>query len=269
MINWNNPINWNSGLNRGLVARWEVDYLGGGEFRELRRRLPGTLQTGASWSIDRPRGMAGSVELTGGTDYIQVGDTGLVDFLDNDFTLACWVKFDNTAVNQTVFGKDNVGTRQIYFGLTASKLRIAYWRGGGAVVYLDSDASPVTQGAWTFLVGQRRNDNFEIYKNGLLIKSGTTGGSHGNMGANASQLRLGARQYSGFEDELDGHLASAWIYGKRSLCPCSVRALYEDTRAGSPRTLNHIARPPVNVPTVATASPLIHRRRSHVPHIAM
>jgi len=79
-VNWSNPINYNHGLNKGLVGWWLVvpHWKGGTRLRDLTNRSHGTLNSmdpSSDWITpgDRPGGF-GALDFDGTDDFVEVQD---------------------------------------------------------------------------------------------------------------------------------------------------------------------------------------------------
>ena len=267
MIDWSNPINWAEPINRQLVYRWEpirhtirpasTDIIA---FREITGRTMDCAQfeNSPTFSRDAPCDWLGSIDLSGGSDKLNIGDTSKVDFGAGDFAFAAWIKPDAlpTGTRWMIVGKDAISNqRQFVFGknsVAINDLTIAYFTTPAAAAILEITSPLDTTDKWYFILGQRVGNSFEIYVDGLLAGSGTTSGSHGTMQSTSAQLQLGAREIAA--DEFDGHISTVWIY-ERSLKAAEVWALYLDVFSGYRRTLNHVRLPPIKPPGAISVTP--------------
>jgi hypothetical protein len=185
----------------------------------------GNDNTGTLTNMDNNDWVAGVVgnalDFDGSNDYVNCGDLSDVDFGSGNFSFSAWVKRDIINANHGVIGKDSTGQRQFVFYITSSNtIRISYFV-SGVVVYLDTIDTIDT--AWHHIVGQRNGNSFEIYIDGVLSKSGTTGGSHGTMDSCSSLLTIGLREYGSYY--MDGKMDEVRIYN-RALTASEVKALY-------------------------------------------
>jgi methionine-rich copper-binding protein CopC len=161
-------------------------------------------------SVAGKLGNGNALDFDGSNDYINLGDTDVVDFGTGDFEFSAWAKTNNTATQQMLFGKDTIGARQFEFRTSGTGgVRFSYWT-SGSMVYRDQ-ASILQDTSWHHVVALKRGTSFEIYQDGSLAGSGTTGGSHGSVDATSASLRIGSREYSGFQSYFDGQIDEARI----------------------------------------------------------
>jgi hypothetical protein len=197
------------------VGYWKFDEAGGYvAYDSSGNNLKGTL-TNMDPSNDWVQGKVGkALDFDGNDDYVNIGDTSLVDFGAGNFSLSAWVRRDTTGGQDIIIGKDNstAGTRQLNLLITSTnKARVIYFISTDSPVYLDSTSS-IIDNSWHYIVGQRNGNSFEIYIDGVLDASGTTSGSHGTMQSTSAYLQIGRRQYSGSTDEFDGAIDGVRIY---------------------------------------------------------
>lgn len=143
-------------------------------------------------------GKVGKARYFNGTsDYIDMGDPTAVDFGSGDFTLEAWAKRDTVGATQMIISKDSDTTgRQFFLAfISTNVIRVSYNTSGGQV-YLDTTAT-ISDTNWHHISGQRSGNSFNIYIDGMLSASGTTGGTHGTMQAVNTNIRLGQRPYTG------------------------------------------------------------------------
>jgi hypothetical protein len=97
-IDWSQPVNWDSPLNRGLVSWWlagENPYWGGARFLDLCQRNPGTLTGGPTWQGGKGRpGSCGAIDLDGANDYVAVPASASTTGLNTDWTAIVALRLD-------------------------------------------------------------------------------------------------------------------------------------------------------------------------------
>jgi len=160
-----------------------------------------------------------SLLLDGFEDYIDMGDTPLVDFGNGDFALEICLRITNLAQGRcAIFGKDALAPNRQFFLLwdinndNSNALQLAYFVGG---VWVRLTTGPNFLSDTSFfhhLLAQRRGDFFWIYLDGLRASSGAGVGVHGVMDAIAAKLQIGHREIIG--EFLDAEIAYARIYGR-------------------------------------------------------
>lgn len=155
----------------GLLNWWPgngnaVDVVGGNE---------GSLMGGAGFTL----GLSGQAFSLNGTDsYVSVPDRPNLNFGDQDFSVAAWVKF-NTLDNEQVIIEKYIETMMLpSYGWTLTKIadnRIVF--GGGPKEPYDLPngiaATPpsITIGTWNLVVAARNGNAATIYWNGAAIGS--------------------------------------------------------------------------------------------------
>jgi methionine-rich copper-binding protein CopC len=171
-------------------------------------------------------GNGNALDFDGANDYINLGDTEVVDFGTGDFEFSAWAKTNNTSLQQMLFGKDRVGARQFEFRTSGSGgIRFSYWT-SASMVYRDQ-SNILQDTSWHYVVALKRGTSFEIYQDGVLAGSGTTGGSHGSVDATSAPLRIASREYSGFESYFDGEIDEARI-ANRANSAAWINAVYNN-----------------------------------------
>ena len=146
--------------------------------------------------------------FNGTSDFIDMGDTSLVDFGAGNFTIEAWVKRSSLTTEDMIVAKDNnpAGTRQFVFKIGATDdVRIGYYVATDTIVYLASTTT-ITNTNWHHVVGLRSGNSFSIYVDGVLSNSGTTAGSHGTMQSTTAKLQIGRREYASSEEYFDGSI---------------------------------------------------------------
>ena len=162
-----------------------------------------------------------AITFDGVDDHITIPDNSDVDFGSGDFTIELWFKPNTLADgNRMLVGKDLPGQRQ--FGLQYDRnftgnnknLSIIFYRDDDSFSGLDSDAGAISDTDWHHIAAVRRLDNFEIYVDGLLIKSGVNilGSVGGAMATSSSPILLGASNGGG--SNVDGQMDEIRIWSE-------------------------------------------------------
>lgn len=89
-----------SSLLRDLAAYWRLDESRLDRLDEVTGLLlsPGSIPTSAP-------GASGAALSTASTQYLSINDNAVLSMADNDFTLACWVKFDSIGASASFVTK--------------------------------------------------------------------------------------------------------------------------------------------------------------------
>ena len=240
-LNYGNPINWGWIVNHALVGRWKVVPQGGkgSTLLNLYHRNHGTFATGSvfpTWTSARGRpGGFGAISFAASADlgYLETGIT--TDF--TDFTIACWF-----------YATDN--TTGVYHRLADKKYDTGFWMGhngaaggdswGGGILEAGSPfgtfvALPLN--TWNFLAMVRLGTTKNIYGyggDGTYVTSST---AVSGSAVDATSLRFGNDNAVQVGAGMAG-LIDDWFLYARGLSESEVAALYNDTRRGSPLSLN-------------------------------
>jgi hypothetical protein len=142
----------------------------------------GTAQENTS--VLHATGVIGGALMFNGSDYVDCGDSELFD-LSGAFSLAAWVKPDNTDNWERVIGRyDLVSDSGYFLGKTSTDdgvWEFATWVAGNKVVI---KSTSVPTGDWQFVVGTRDADgDMKLYVDGVLEPQlGTNAGAIDSSG---------------------------------------------------------------------------------------
>lgn len=220
-------------LKSGLVGWWTFD---GADLVSNVADKSGNGNTGNMVNMATSSAKVGGVlgqalKFDGVDDYVNIGDPTSVDFGSGNFALATWFVTRNpTGSRQILIGKDVAGNRQ--FGLvydanddSNNKLQIFYYLNSTSAVTCNSTSNNlVADTKWHHLAGQRYGNTFQMYLDGVRINCDEAG-THGSMAASSAILRIGAREYVGFNNNLSGSLDDVRIYN-RALSASEIQKLY-------------------------------------------
>lgn len=159
------------------------------------------------------------------SEYLSIASNADVQTGDIDFTIALWVNFDSIgAFDQTFIGKDASGAREFYIQhRNGTGFRGAVFRGGADQIV----AAGVTPGAGTWYLVLFWHDatansvNIQV-NNGSVATTGIAGALDA---ASGTELRIGARAFSGFQDYIGGRVQNAGFW-KRVLTSTERSSLY-------------------------------------------
>jgi hypothetical protein len=233
-LNYGQPVNWQSPLNRGLVSWWLVlpQRMGGLRLQDLCRTYHGTLTNGPTWNGARGRpGGWGAIKFDNTSGQkVNIGTVTDLD-LTADFTVSCWFYSANTSTDG-LFGNAQDTVTQNFYVASFSGTIFVVW--GGTTI-----SNTVTNSAntWTHLAVTRKGSSgswdWAIYKNGI---SAASGNSAVNPSGGSYNTSLG---FVFTDNPLNGLIDDVRVY-KRALSAGEIRALYDDSRTSYPTTLNYI-----------------------------
>lgn len=203
----------------------------------------GTLTNGATYAA----GKIGpySVNLVkASSQFVDVPSSSSLN-ITSDFTLSAWVNFSSMPTNgdgyEFITKDSNTGGRaytmdfivgSVTCGGEINAFRI-YINGGGTLSgagtnQLDACVTP-TLGAWNLMtaVFDHTAQTLTIYINGTQITQ--VGSTVTSVPTATSDVNIGAREYSGFQDYFDGKIDDARIYN-RALSSSDVTQLFNYTK---------------------------------------
>lgn len=241
-INYGQPINLQSPLNRGLVGWWLAlpQRMGGGRLLDLcKPGNHGTLTNGPTWqsASGRPGGF-GSLLLDATNDYVSLTSQSL----GTVHSVAAWV-------NITTTGGIFNGATYVEYMLYTDATNITYYVSGG---YAGAAAHGGLTG-WHHIATTRNGTAVEVFKNGVSLGTptllnnaaatltglgNTAGGGGTKFGGNIDDLRVATRVWSADE----------------------IRQIYNDSRTGYPQTLCFLSTKTYFLPLTTVATSLVTSR---------
>lgn len=263
------PINWAHPMNYGLVADWTTPpnsgWSGGLTLRDLARggKNPndGTLTNGPTWSGNRPPGAIGqSIKFDGTNDHIVTASGTTFGLTGADASAFAWINTTSVSTYQIIFGKDNATTRDWGFGLGNTSAKLIFYRAVGTFPIIESSAV-ITADEWQHVGFTKISTTMTLYRNGVSIGSGTNAET---AGPSTSIMRIGSREYSGFEQYFSGSIYGPRYYS-RGLSAAEVAALYNEQRTGSRGLYNWVDVPAMGPEAAAsTFKAFLVPTRSHI-----
>lgn len=253
-IDWTNPVT-DDPLNEGLIARYLADMSQWGSvtWRDLMDRHHGTLtlmEPATDWGTPQGRpGGLGALDFDGSDEYVDTNHT-FAEVSDADrLTISAWVNNGLTATETIVGGRAVSANDGFNFrlrgGIGGDPLELIIY--GGFVQI--SGASGMAANTWHHVSATYDQVNVVFYVDGQQISS------HAQTDAIdlAGTVYLGALNNQGTSvGFFNGPLDDICIYD-RALPAAEVERLYEDSRLGSPLTVNRSA---WLVPAPAVAAPV-------------
>lgn len=254
-VDWQDPINRDCPLNRGLVGWWmgAPGLFGGTRLWDLCNRNHGTLtnmNTVTDWTTDTPTGGSGSLAFDGSNDHVSVPYNRSLD-INGDMSVFAWIRLATTGAsgrNRWVFAR----------GLYGSDLSGDYW-----LKTDDTIAERFNGMVYTSSGFQKATSTVSVPVNTWQHIGYTLNGSAMRLWLNGSQV--GSLTVAGTRTK-NNH--SAWIGGSTTAVSCfsgsinyvtvhtygltaaEVYATYVESLTGFPNMLNHFARRRIVVPFV-------------------
>jgi hypothetical protein len=233
-VDWDNPIS-DDPLNVGLVSRWQVGednpLWGGPKLYDLcginHGLLTGFAASDNPWKPAGPVGSIGSLSFSSASSqYIPTANIPNL----TTWTLLAWL-YDAGVGTRSVIGQIDSSAQNATF----------FWRYGassgftvGAASYLQVTLTVPPANIWTRCAFVYDGASLLGYQNGVLFDPVAASGTPANPGTTIATIgRLGdfAGQY------WEGGMDDVRVYS-RALSATELVAEYQDSKAGSPDTLN-------------------------------
>jgi len=187
-----------------LIARWKMNESGGDRV-DIHAGL--TLEESSS-SIGSATGVVDDcADFSASGKYLKLDATSYpeLDFLDEDFTISCWVRRTASQSDEGVYGKGYTEVRySLTFSGTSTRLKFEVWGTTGTSVEWSSDHEIDT---WYHVVCWHDSVNNEI---GIVVDDGTpvTAAHSTGIDFDAAWFKVGREQdfsansMTGYVDEL-------------------------------------------------------------------
>ena len=233
VINYAQPINWNSPLNRGLISWWMVlpRWRGGLTWRDLRGRNHGTLTNMApatDWVVSTRRGGLGALDFDGVNDNVLASYTPAAIPL----TLTAWGRTSSSSNQAHINLSSSSGT---YAGLAITSLGIySYINQSASGSIVANSTGTATSGAWTMAAAVFQSGSFAAYRDGANKGTAANGYS-----PSIPNVYIGS--FNNSSAFFNGQLDCIRVYN-RALSDAEIFALYLEDMLGNPTTLNRIRR---------------------------
>ena len=150
-----------------------------------------------------------------GSSYIQSSATDVFNFVENDFTISCWV-YPTTTNRGAVFAMSTdcrIGT-DIFYGQSSANMWLSSTGSNWNILQSDNSGTNTGQGTialsantWTHLAYVRHGGNATMYVNGQVARSATLNNPYASVFFNGNDgLRIGAwgngnYKFKGYIDE--------------------------------------------------------------------
>lgn len=228
-INWSNPVA-RCGLNDGLVSWWlgRGPRIGGGTWCDLCGRYNGTLtnMTPANdWVASTRPGGSQALDLDGSNDQATIPTMPML----TTFTLSCWVYPRSVTSGYDTIICNNGYSRGWFLTNVSSANRPNYYNSGDNLA-----TTAVSLNTWSHVA--------VVYVAGSTCAHYLNGAANGSTTPSASGTEFNSiGAYNSTTFQFDGLLDDMRVFS-RALSSAEVQALYADSLAGYPQTLNRLRR---------------------------
>lgn len=239
-IDYGNPVNRLSPLNRGLVAWWiglpaqpQV-----GRLRDIASKTEGVLQNGLSWNgITGDNLPAQRLLFDGSDDYVRFSSAyGITAY---PFTTSVYVKFTSVGGTQCIFSFNYSGTDDVYWGLECRGGVASMTARNTSFVNIAGTTSLTTTDWWHICGVYTSATSRELFVNG---RSEGTSSTSVSLAATTNQVLIGRLRDVSPTDYTSAYIGEARMWN-RALSGDEVWAVYQSIRTGYQNELNRISRP--------------------------
>jgi len=256
-LNLQNPINWQSPLNRGLVGWWlnlpNGAWRGGNTFRNLLGRNHGAFTNSPLWSGAKGRpGGFGSLEFNGSNTLVIASAPSTTRC-----TVAAWINLRSLGIFRRAVGIEGSGTLRHILAQSASvngRPRFVVALSGGSTATAEA-SSALNTNVWYRWVGTFDGSTVRLYINGVQVGSAAASGDL----ITTDSLVIGGDSTISANEVTDG-----WIddvrYSSRAWSAAEVAYDYQSSRQGNPNELNW-ERPTRYFLPLEDVTPTTNRRR--------
>lgn len=161
-----------------------------------------TDSTCPTWSSDTPR-YKGSYAFNGNKQYLKFQNP--ITSSSTDFTISCWVKFDDTTGNSTICTMRTAVGNGIALFKIGNKIRF-----DDNAQFTFSDYT-ISANAWTHVVVTRLSSCKKLYVNGILKQTVNTVGDM-KLISNVGTIGASSQGGDGISNYLNGQLSDFRIY---------------------------------------------------------
>lgn len=250
-VNWQDPIDENHTLNKGLVSWWlnTPHWQGGTVFRDLVSGNHGTLagmDPATDWVAGGRPGGWGALDFDGINDQVEIPTPHAALDFTSAYTLEGWIRPANYDQFRLLFIRGDGDTDDIEIYIRSSDVIILHNRdNGGSLTFASPAARPIVA-EWThFVITYDTVNLWNMYYNAVV--QGDMGVAFGSgeppLDTNRT-WRFGASEHSVFasNERWSGGLDAVRFYN-RALLPLEVAQLYVLSLQGYPGLLNRIQLP--------------------------
>jgi len=165
------------------------------------------------------RWLENSQTFNGVDDSIAIENTDKMNF-EGEITLSAWVKVEKTTGIQGIIEHGFYGDREVYLRIVDGKFQAGNYIGGDHCAETAILAEDI--GAWVHLTGTYDGENWNLYKNGVLVASAASTVGAVTVGC---EWLIGASKFSG--RHFEGEIRDVGIWDT-SLSATEVATLYEE-----------------------------------------
>jgi len=115
----------------------------------------------------------GSLSFNGSTDYLQTPSSPVIT-LNGNFTIECWVYFNNVSSAQPIISYGTSGSASNLLFLFNTSVGLRWYFSSGTVDINQGSASGWSASTWYHVAAVRSGSTLTLYRNGTSIASGTT-----------------------------------------------------------------------------------------------
>lgn len=177
-----------------------------------------TDSTCPTWSSDTPR-YKGSYVFNGNNQYLKFQNP--ITSSSTDFTISCWVKFDDTTGNSTICTMRTAVGNGIALFKIGNKIRF-----DDNAQFTFSDYT-ISANAWTHVVVTRLSSCKKLYVNGILKQTVNTVGDM-KLISNVGTIGVSSQGGDGISNYLNGQLSDFRIYAT-ALSDSNILELYQSS----------------------------------------
>lgn len=177
-----------------------------------------TDSTCPTWSSDTPR-YKGSYVFNGNNQYFTFHNP--ITSSSTDFTISCWVKFDNTTGNSTICTMRTVVGNGIALFKIGNKIR---FDDNGQCTFSDYT---ISANEWIHVVVTRSSSCKKLYVNGILKQTVNTVGDM-KLISNVGTIGASSQGGDGISNYLNGQLSDFRIYAT-ALSDSNILELYQSS----------------------------------------
>lgn len=205
-------------LSDGLVGYWKLDESSGNATDSSGN---GTTLTNNSTTTFTGAKFGNSGEFDGTADYFEAADTATLS-LTGDVTLAAWINNDDTTGSQNIIGKWDGTNNSYLLALEGDELRMYI---DSTSNYQTTTTTNLSSNTFTHVAGvyNTTTQTVQLFVNGTLQTSSTTGTIPSSIGDDAGEIVIGADDSPA--NYFDGHIDDARIYN-RALSGEEIQQLY-------------------------------------------
>lgn len=215
-------------LFTGCVAAWELDDLtdATGRGNTLTNNNSATFNTGK---------IGNAVYVaSASSQYLSKASSADVEMGDIDFTIGCWAYATSlgATAKHIILGKDASGQREYYLhaedqggGSSNYRYSFAVFSGGVEKTVIANTFGNIVTGVWNCIIvwWNASTQTLSISINDGGVDNFSVGADLGAVGT--AQFRIGARQFSGFENYWNGRIDAVHLW-KRVLSPTERSEFY-------------------------------------------